>query len=117
MILHRGGHLGPEARVLPLYFPLLEQIGSSFAINDQYARRYIQAGLENLRRLQQKTRAAVQDLNQARAQFQQDREARQERKEYMDSKWDDYRRDTTTECRNSRAGRCTRPTPAAHRTP
>jgi hypothetical protein len=86
-----AGIWGPE-REFYRYFPLLEQIGSSFAINDQYARRYIQAGLENLRRLQQKTQAAMQDLNQTRAQNQQDWEARQERKEYMDSKWDDYRR-------------------------
>jgi len=86
-----AGIWGPE-REFYRYFPLLEQIGSSFAINDQYARRYIQAGLENLRRLQQKTQAAMQDLNQMRAQNQQDWEAKQERKEYMDSKWDDYRR-------------------------
>jgi hypothetical protein len=86
-----AGLWGPE-REFSRYFPLLEQVGSSFAINDQYARRYIQAGLENLRRLQQKTQAAIQDLNQMRAQNQQDWEARQERKAYMDSKWDDYRR-------------------------
>jgi len=86
-----AGIWGPE-REFYRYFPMLEQIASSFAINDQYARRYIQAGLENLRRLQQKTQAAMQDLNQTRAQNQQDWEARQERKDYMDSKWDDYRR-------------------------
>jgi hypothetical protein len=86
-----AGIWGPE-REFYRYFPMLEQIASSFAINDQYARRYIQAGLENLRRLQQKTQAAMQDLNQMRAQNQQDWEAKQERKAYMDSKWDDYRR-------------------------
>ncbi len=74
------------------YFPLLEQVGTSFAINDQFARQYIQNGLENLRRLQQKTNQAMQDLNRAREQNQADWEARQERKAYMDSKWDDYRR-------------------------
>jgi len=36
--------------------------------------------------------AAMQDLNQMRVQNQQDWEAKQERKDYMDSKWDDYRR-------------------------
>jgi hypothetical protein len=86
-----AGIWGPE-RDFARYFPALEQIASSFAINDEYARRYIQAGLENLRRLQQKTQAAMQDLNRAREQNQRDWEAAQERKEYMDSKWDDYRR-------------------------
>lgn len=86
-----AGIWGPE-RDFARYFPALEQIAASFAINDQYARRYIQAGLENLRRLQQKTQAAMQDLNQMRAQNQQDWEAAQERKAYMESKWDDYRR-------------------------
>jgi hypothetical protein len=86
-----AGIWGPE-REFARYFPALEQIASSFAINDEYARRYSQAGLENLRRLQQKTQAAMQDLNQMRAQDQRDWEASQERKEYMDSKWDDYRR-------------------------
>jgi hypothetical protein len=75
-----------------LYFPLLEQVGTSFGINDQFAQQYIQNGLENLRRLQQKTNQAMQDLNRAREQNQADWEARQERKAYMDSKWDDYRR-------------------------
>ena len=70
----------------------MRQIASSFAISDPYARRYIQAGLENLRRLHQKTQAAMQNLNQMRAQNQQDWEATQERKAYMDSKWDDCRR-------------------------
>jgi hypothetical protein len=86
-----AGIWGPE-REFPRYFPTLEQIASSFAINDRYARAYIQAGLENLRRLQQQTQAAIQDLNNMRAQNQRDWEARQERKDYMDSKWDDYRR-------------------------
>ena len=74
------------------YYPLLEQVGNSYAINDQYARAYIQAGLANLRRLQQQTAAAIQGLNQARADNQAAWEARQARKDYMDSKWDDYRR-------------------------
>jgi len=86
-----AGIWGPEHE-FARYFPALEQIASSFAINDEYARRYIQAGLENLRRLQQKTQAAMQNLNQMRAQNQRDWEASQERKQYMDSKWDDYRR-------------------------
>jgi hypothetical protein len=34
------------------YYPALEEVASSFAIDDQFARAYIQAGLANLRRLQ-----------------------------------------------------------------
>ncbi|HPK71203.1 MAG TPA: hypothetical protein PLN93_04620, partial [Vicinamibacterales bacterium] len=86
-----AGIWGPE-RDFARYLPMLEQIAGSFAVNDQYARRYVQNGLENLRRLQQKTQAAMQDLNASRAQNQQDWEARQERKAFMDSGWDDYRR-------------------------
>lgn len=72
--------------------PVLEQVAASFGINDQYARQYIQNGLENLRRLQEEANQAMRDLNRAREQNQADWEARQERKAYMDSKWDDYRR-------------------------
>lgn len=86
-----SGIWGPESG-FPRYYPLLKEVGESFAINDQFARRYIQQGLENLRRLQAQTAAAIQDLNRAREQNQRDWEARQERKDYMDSKWDDYRR-------------------------
>lgn len=86
-----SGIWGPE-KEFPRYYPLLAEVGQSFAINDQYARRYIASGLENLRRLQQQTAAAMQDLNRAREQNQAAWEARQARKDYMDSKWDDYRR-------------------------
>jgi len=86
-----SGIWGPESG-FPRYYPLLKEVGESFSINDQFARRYIQQGLENLRRLQAQTAAAMQDLNRAREQNQRDWEARQERKDYMDSKWDDYRR-------------------------
>lgn len=86
-----SGIWGPE-REFTRQLPVLEQVAESFSINDQYARRYIQQGLENLRRLQRQTAAAVQDLNRAREQNQRDWEARQERKDYMESKWDDYRR-------------------------
>jgi hypothetical protein len=86
-----AGIWGPE-KDFYRYYPMLEEVGSSFSINDQYARQYIQAGLENLRRLQQQTMAAMQDLNRAREQNQADWESRQQRKEFMESKWDDYRR-------------------------
>ncbi len=74
------------------YYPALEEVAGSFSINDQYARGYIQAGLANLRRLQEQTAAEMRSLNQAREDNQKAWEARQERKDYMDSKWDDYRR-------------------------
>jgi hypothetical protein len=74
------------------YYPILEQVANSFSINDQYARAYIQSGLTNLRRLQQQTAAAIQGLNQAREDNQAAWEARQARKDCMNSKWDDYRR-------------------------
>jgi hypothetical protein len=77
------------------FYPMLEEIGSSFSINDQFARQYIQAGLANLRRLQQETMAAMQDLNRSREQNQSAWEARQERKDFMDSNWDDYWRGQT----------------------
>ena len=75
-----------------LYMPALEEVASSFSINDEFARQYIQAGLQRLRQLQQQTAAAIQDLNRAREQNQRDWEERQKRKDFMDSKWDDYRR-------------------------
>jgi uncharacterized protein YbdZ (MbtH family) len=74
------------------YLPALEEVARSFTINDAYAKRYIQSGLANLRRLQQQTAAAVQSLNYAREDMQKAWEDRQARKDYMDSKWDDYRR-------------------------
>ena len=74
------------------YFPVLEQVAGSYSVNDAYARRYIQAGLDNLRRLQQQTAKSMQDLSGAREDMQKAWEAREARKDYMDSKWDDYRR-------------------------
>ncbi|MEW6364805.1 MAG: hypothetical protein AB1714_09225 [Acidobacteriota bacterium] len=86
-----SGFWAPEAE-FPRYVPLLEKIGSSYGISDQYARNYIQQGLANLRRLQQQTMQKMQELNQARYDNQAAWEARQARKDFMDSKWDDYRR-------------------------
>jgi hypothetical protein len=86
-----AGIWGPR-KDLYRYYPALEEVGSSFAINDQYARSYIQSGLANLRRLQEQTAAEIRGLNKAREDNQAAWEARQERKDYMDSKWDDYRR-------------------------
>lgn len=75
-----------------LYIPALEEVAASFSINDQYAREYIRAGLARLRELQKQTAAAMGDLNRAREQNQRDWEERQRRKEFSDSKLDDYRR-------------------------
>ncbi len=89
-----AGIWGPEGD-LPRYLPMLEQVAASFQINHQYARHYIQQGLASLRAKQQQTQQAMQDLNRAREQNQKDWEARQARKDYMESKWDDYRRGNT----------------------
>jgi hypothetical protein len=74
------------------YCPLLEQVAASFAINDQYARRYIQDGLKRARELHDKTLAMMRENAKAREQQQADWEARQARKDFTESKWDDYRR-------------------------
>ena len=75
-----------------LYMPALEEVAASFSIHDEYAQRYIRAGLERLRALEKQTAAAMRDLSQARDQNQRDWEERQKRKEFSDSQWDDYRR-------------------------
>jgi hypothetical protein len=74
------------------YYPLLEQVASSFSINDQYARRYIQDGLKRARELHDQTVAKIREAGRGREQQQADWEARQKRKEFAESKWDDYRR-------------------------
>ncbi|MBZ5725260.1 MAG: hypothetical protein LAP87_09710 [Acidobacteriia bacterium] len=74
------------------YYPMLEQVGNSFAIRAGYARAYIAAGLENLRVLQQQTARSIASLNYAREDMQRAWEDRQARKDYVESKWDDYRR-------------------------
>ncbi len=89
-----SGVWGPEGD-LPRYLPMLEQVAGSFQINHQYARSYIQNNLAALRAKQQQTQQAMQDLSRAREQQQRDWEARQARKDYMESKWDDYRRGNT----------------------
>lgn len=89
-----AGIWGPESD-LGRYLPMLEQVASSFQINHQYARNYIQNGLAALRAKQQQTQQAMQELNRAREQNQKEWEARQARKDYMESKWDDYRRGNT----------------------
>lgn len=86
-----AGIWGPQGD-FARYYPVLEQVANSYSVNDQYARQYIQAGLANLRRLQQQTARAIQSLNYAREDMQHAWEERQARKDYMDSKWDDYRR-------------------------
>ncbi|MCU0563558.1 MAG: hypothetical protein MUE48_06385 [Desulfobacterales bacterium] len=86
-----AGIWGP-ADDLARHLPVLEHVAKSFAINDAYARRYIEHGLARLRELQQKTRQAIQDLYKSIEQNQRDYEARSARKEASDAKWDDYRR-------------------------
>jgi len=86
-----AGVWGPR-RDFGRHLPLLEQVAASYEVNDAYARRYIQDGLANLRRLQAETSRKLQELAYARADQQKAWEDRQARKDYMDSKWDDYRR-------------------------
>lgn len=75
-----------------LYYPMLEQVASSFSINDQYARRYIQDGLRRARELHDKTVAMIRANAKEREQQQNDWEARQKQKDFIDSKWDDNQR-------------------------
>lgn len=86
-----AGSWGPE-KDFYRYYPMLEQIAASFAINDPYARRYIQDGLKRARELHDKTLAMMRENANAREQQQADWEARQARKDFTESKWDDYRR-------------------------
>jgi hypothetical protein len=74
------------------HLPVLAHVAGSFAIDDAYAKRYIENGMANLRVLQQRTQQAVQSLYGAIEQNQRDYEARVERKEASDAKWDDYAR-------------------------
>lgn len=77
------------------YYPMLEKISSSFAINDQYARKYIQDGLQRAKALHDQTVAAMKSNQSYREQQQADWEAKQQRKDFVDSKWDDYWRGHT----------------------
>ncbi len=86
-----AGSWAPE-KDLYRYVPMLEKIAASFAINDQYARKYIQDGLKRARELHDKTMAMMHENAKAREQQQAEWETRQARKDFADSKWDDYRR-------------------------
>ncbi len=86
-----AGGWGP-AQDLARYTPMLHQIGQSFAINNQFAANYIHQGMINLQHQMQRTQEAMRSLNQAREDNQRAWEQRQERKDAMDAKWDDYRR-------------------------
>jgi hypothetical protein len=75
-----------------LYLTALEEVASSFSINDQYAQNYIRAGLQRLKMLQQQTMDKMNELNREREKNQAAWEDRQRHKEFSESKWDDYRR-------------------------
>jgi hypothetical protein len=85
------GIWGPR-KDIERYYPALKQIDDSFAINGKFARDYIAAGLENLQREKARTAQAIADLNYTRQDMQRAWEDRQARQDYMNSKWDDYRR-------------------------
>lgn len=81
-----SGFWAPEDK-FPAYAPLLMQIGSSYQLDDKYAANYIQAGLANLKRLQQKTQQAMKELSQAKDDQLRSWEANQARKDYTNWKW------------------------------
>lgn len=75
-----------------LYLDALEEVASSFSINDQYAHEYIRAGIQRLRELEKETISKINGLSREREKNQKDWEDRQQTKEFSESKWDDYRR-------------------------
>jgi hypothetical protein len=77
------------------YAPLLESIARSYQINDAWARSYIQSAIENLKRLQRKTRQSIQELHQARYDQQRSWEANQARKDYSNWQFSNYLRGET----------------------
>jgi tetratricopeptide (TPR) repeat protein len=89
-----AGIWGPE-KDFYLYYPMLEKVAGSFAINDAFAKQYIQAGLKRAKEMHDKTMAMMRDNANQREQQQKDWEARQKSKDMMESKWDDYRRGKT----------------------
>lgn len=84
-----AGIWGPEQEFYR-YYPLLENVASSFSINDQFARKYIQDGLRRARELHDQTIAAMQANSSELEKQQIDWEARQQQKDFVDSDWDDY---------------------------
>jgi hypothetical protein len=86
-----AGIWGPR-KELSRYLSMLERVANSFSISDQYARNYILSGLANLKALEAQTSAEIRSLNYTREDLQRAWEQRQARHDYMESKWDDYRR-------------------------
>jgi hypothetical protein len=86
-----AGIWGPSGSLSSM-LPTLGRIAGSFTINDQYARGYIQQGVERLRAAQAKTRSAVQGLYQSIEENQADFERRSAAKAASDARGDDYRR-------------------------
>lgn len=67
------------------YYPLLEQVGNSFAIDDQYARRYIREGLRRARMLHDRMLGNMRHGGGAGG-------SHPHTKAYAYSPWEDYRR-------------------------
>ena len=86
-----AGVWGPT-ETLDERLPTLEAVAASFAIDDQYARGYLQQGAARLRDLQARTRRDVSGLSQAIADNQRDWERRSDEKAGADARWDDYAR-------------------------
>ena len=77
---------------LTRWLPTLDAVAASFAIDDWYARGYIEQGVRRLRALEAQTRGAMNGLYQAVAENQRDYERRAERREASEARQDDYRR-------------------------
>jgi hypothetical protein len=86
-----AGIWGPSD-ALDEQLPTLEAVAASFAIQDRYARSYIQQGTARLKALQAQTSRSIQGLYQSIADSQRDYERRAEAKAGSDARWDDYRR-------------------------
>lgn len=89
-----GGFWAPEDRFVA-YVPLLVSIADSYQINDAWVKSYIRSGIENLKRLQQKTQQEIRELHQARYDQQRSWEANQARRDYSNWKFSNYLRGET----------------------
>jgi hypothetical protein len=77
---------------LTRWLPTLEGVAASFAIDDRYARGYVEQGVRHLRALEAQTQGAMQGLYRAVAENQRDYERRVEERAAGEARQDDYRR-------------------------
>lgn len=72
--------------------PLLEKVAESFSINDRYAQRYVQQGMDNLRVLQAQTQHSINRLYEAIDDNQRDWERRSASQDRSAAGWSDSMR-------------------------